>query len=149
MKRDTERRVLVEFQRMHDEMDRLFESLMPGHRLPARRHCLWCPPTDVYETADAAVVRVEIAGVQKDAFEISFVDNVLTITGVRRDRETEQRAYQQMEIWSGPFRTQAHIPWRVDVEAVEAHYADGFLVVRLPKLGRQATRVPIRASEEQ
>ncbi|RME44857.1 MAG: Hsp20/alpha crystallin family protein [Chloroflexi bacterium] len=149
MKKETERRVWAEFQRMHEEMDRLFESLLPGHRLPARRQCVWCPPTDVYETSDAAVVRVEIAGVKEEDFEISFADNVLTIAGVRRNRESEQRAYQQMEIWSGPFRTQAHIPWRVDVDAVEAHYADGFLVVRLPKVGRQVRQVPIRTSEEQ
>lgn len=148
MTRDTEWRVLAKFQRMHDEMDRLFESLMPGHPTLARRHCVWCPPTDVYETADAAVVRVEIAGVQEQDFDISFADNVLTVTGVRRDLETEQRAYQQMEIWSGPFRAQAHITWRVDVDAVEAHYADGFLVVRLPKVGRQVSRVSIQTSEE-
>jgi HSP20 family protein len=149
MKRDAEQHVWAEFQRMHDEMDRLFEGLLPGHKLPARRPCVWCPPTDVYETADAAVVRVEIAGVEEDHFDISFADNVLTIAGVRRSRETEQRAYQQMEIWSGPFRTQAHIPWRVDVGSIEAHYADGFLVVRLPKVGRQVKQVPIRTSEEQ
>ncbi|MFQ5594316.1 MAG: Hsp20/alpha crystallin family protein [Anaerolineae bacterium] len=148
MKRDTEQRVLAEFQRAHDEMNRLFESLMPGHKLPARRHCLWCPPTDVYETADEAVVRVEIAGVKEDELDISFADHVLTITGMRRNSETGQRAYQQMEIWSGPFRTHAHIPWKVDVEAVEAHYADGFLVIRLPKVGRQTKQVPIRTPEE-
>lgn len=149
MKRETERRMLNEFQRMRDEIDRLFESLAPGHRLPARDRCLWCPPTDVYETRDAAVVKVEIAGVEEDDFDISFVNNVLTVAGVRGDRESEPRAYQQMEIWRGPFRTQAYIPWRVDVNAIEAHYADGFLVVRLPKAGQQAKRVPIRSSEEQ
>lgn len=145
---DAERRVLIEFRRMHEEMDRLFESLMPAYKLPTRRHCVWYPPTDVYETPDAAVVRVEIAGVEEDDFEITFTDDVLIVAGVRRDRETEPRAYQQMEIWSGPFRTQARIPWRVDVNAIEARYADGFLVVRLPKIGRQARQVPIRTPEE-
>lgn len=149
MARKTERYALDQFQRMHDEMDRLFESLMPGHKLPARRHCVWCPPTDVYETADAAVVKVEIAGVAEDDFDISFVDSVLTVAGTRREQETERRAYQQMEIWQGPFRTQAYIPWPVEADAIEAHYADGFLVVRLPKAGRRAKQVPIRTSEEQ
>lgn len=148
MKQDTERHVLGQFQRMHDEMERLFESLMPGHRLPARQRCLWCPPTDVYETPSAAVVKVEIAGVDEDDFNISFADNTLTVAGVRRDREKEQRAYQQMEIWSGPFRTQVYIPWRVEADAIEAHYTDGFLVVRLPKESQSAKRVPVRADEE-
>lgn len=148
MKSDSERRMLNEFQRMRDEMDRLFDSLMPAHKLPARRHCVWRPPTDVYETADAAVVKVEIAGVDEDEFRISFADNVLTVAGVRQPQESERRAYQQMEVWAGPFRTKAYIPWQVDADAIEARYADGFLVVRLPKAGQQAKKVPIRKSEE-
>ncbi|RME06372.1 MAG: hypothetical protein D6803_06650, partial [Anaerolineae bacterium] len=31
---------------------------------------LWSPPTDVYETADNVIVRVEIAGMQKSEFSI-------------------------------------------------------------------------------
>ncbi len=148
MKRDTERRMLGEFHRMQDEMNRLFESLTPGHKFPAHHRCLWCPPTDVYETADEAVVKVEIAGVEEDNFQISFVDGVLTVAGARQDKGGGRRAYQQMEIWFGPFRTEVDIPWQVDSDAIEAEYGDGFLVVRLPKAHPQAKQVPIRTSEE-
>ena len=148
MKKHTGHRMLADVKRMQDEMDRLLETVMPGHRLPARRRCLWCPPTDVYETSDEAVVKVEIAGVNEDDFQISFADDVLTVAGVRQAEEACQRVYQQMEIWSGPFRTEVKIPWRVDADAIAAEYREGFLVVRLPKADPQAKQVPIRASEE-
>ncbi|KTC86209.1 hypothetical protein [Legionella cincinnatiensis] len=35
---------------------------------------LWYPPTDVYETDEAVIVKTEIAGVKLDDFNISFVD---------------------------------------------------------------------------
>lgn len=148
MKQDIERQMLGEFKRMRDEMDRLMEGMLPGRRLPPRHQCVWCPPTDVYETDEAAIVKVEIAGVEAGDFQISFADNVLTVAGVRQAKESCQRAYQQMEIWSGPFRTQVNIPWRVDSAAIEAEYDAGFLVVRLPKVQPQTKRVPIKSSEE-
>lgn len=148
MSTEMQRRMLGNFERMRHEMDRLFESVMPGQRLPARHSCLWCPPTDVYETLDAAVVKVEIAGVDEEAFRISFSDGTLTVSGVRQERGRQRRAYQQMEIWSGPFRTQVEIPWPIDADAVEAQYRDGFLTVRFPKSRSQSKQVPIRTTEE-
>ena len=147
--KDTEKLVMKQFQRVHDEMDRIFDSFMPGPQLSGRHQCVWRPPTDVYETSDAAVVKVEIAGVREEDFEISFADNVLTVAGVRHEQQNEQRAYQQMEIWRGSFCTEAYVPWRVNTDNIEAHYSDGFLIIRLPKADRQATQIPIRASEGQ
>lgn len=149
MTREMDERVFGDFQRMRNEMDRLFESLMPGHKLPpASQRCLWCPPTDVYETATEAIVKVEIAGVDEDDFQISFSDGVLTVAGKRREQGGGRRAYHQMEIWSGPFRSQVDVPWQVDADAIEAKYSAGFLIVRLPKARPETKEVPIRGSEE-
>jgi HSP20 family protein len=147
MKRDMEKQVLTEFRRMRDEIDRLFEGLVPGGALPARRQFMCSPPTDVYETVDMVIVRMEIGGMEDQDFQIAYAGGVLTIAGVRRDPEREPRAYQQMEIWSGPFRTQVKIPWHVDADRIEAHYHDGFLRVRMPKLTR-TTEIPVRSPEE-
>ena len=45
-------------------------------RLVSRPH-IWMPPTDVFETEDAIVIRVEIAGMKEDDFEISLATNEL------------------------------------------------------------------------
>lgn len=93
---------------------------------------LWTPPTDVYETEQDVVVRVEIAGMQKSEFSILLEGNLLTIQGNRPD-VAGRRAFHQMEIPFGEFRSQVELHWEIDHTAVRAEYKDGFLVVTLPK----------------
>jgi hypothetical protein len=61
---------------------------VPGQlRVPSRQHQSWRPPTDVYETDDFVVVKVEIAGVDEQGFSISLDANRWrSPTGVLRRR---------------------------------------------------------------
>ena len=93
---------------------------------------VWSPPTDVYETKNAYVVRVEVAGMREEDFEITVEDNFIMVSGSRPD-VPERRAYQQMEIRFGKFETVAGIPGPVDLDASSADYSEGFLTVTLPK----------------
>ena len=96
------------------------------------RSSIWSPPTDVYETEKAYVVRVEIAGMREDDFEVLLENDTLLISGSRPDL-TERRAYQQMEIRFGKFSTALTLPGSVNIEQARAEYKDGFLTVVLPK----------------
>ena len=93
----------------------------------------WSPPTDVYETEDAYVVRVEVAGMRETDFEIALVDGFLQVSGTRPD-VPERRAYHQMEIRFGKFSTSVGLPGAVDVDRSRAKYEGGFLTVTLPKI---------------
>ena len=93
---------------------------------------VWSPPTDVFETPDEYVVSVELAGMRDTDFEVVFDNGILTITGQRPDL-TERRAYHQMEIHFGKFSTAVRMPGPVDVERSLAEYANGFLIVKMPK----------------
>ncbi len=92
----------------------------------------WRPPTDVYETEDAMVVRVEIAGMKEEDFTISLEDRLLLVRGIRPDTP-ERRAYHQMEIPFGDFSTEVELPYPVAAGEIEAIYRDGFLRIVLPK----------------
>jgi len=92
----------------------------------------WSPPTDLYETEFSFNVRVEIAGMRDQDFEISMENNILFITGSRPD-QSERRAYHQMEIRFGKFDIAIGIPSEVNVEEATAEYKNGFLSVVLPK----------------
>lgn len=96
------------------------------------RSNIWDPPTDEYETDAAYIIRVEIAGMREDDFEVSLENNVLQISGLRSDLP-ERRAFHQMEIRFGKFVTAIGIPGPVDVEHATAEYNNGFLTVVLPK----------------
>ena len=94
------------------------------------RSNVWSPPTDEYETETAYVVRVEIAGMREEDFEVLLENDSLLIS---RSDFPDRRAYQQMEIRFGKFATSVNIPGPVDVDQAHAEYKDGFLTVVLPK----------------
>jgi len=96
------------------------------------RSNIWNPPTDQYEIEDAYVVRMEIAGMREEEFDISLENNFLLISGSRLDL-SERRAYQQMEIRFGKFASAISLPGPVNVDHTLAEYKDGFLVIVLPK----------------
>ena len=93
----------------------------------------WSPPTDVYETENNFIVRVEAAGMRESDFTINVEDNFLVISGIRSE-SPEWRAYRQMEIRFGEFSTAIELPLGVDASKADADYKDGFLNVILPKL---------------
>ncbi|MBC7878686.1 MAG: Hsp20/alpha crystallin family protein [Anaerolineales bacterium] len=93
----------------------------------------WSPPTDEYETEESYVVRMEIAGMREDDFEVSLEKNTLLISGSRTDTAHERRAYQQMEIQYGKFETAISLPGPVNIDLTRAEYKDGFLIIVLPK----------------
>ncbi|HND50471.1 MAG TPA: Hsp20/alpha crystallin family protein [Anaerolineales bacterium] len=93
---------------------------------------VWDPPTDLYETEEAYIVRMEIAGMREENFEVSLLNDTLYITGFRHDTP-EKRAVHQMEIRSGKFASMVRLSEPVNVEKSLAEYQDGFLTIILPK----------------
>ncbi|MCS6908754.1 MAG: Hsp20/alpha crystallin family protein [Anaerolineales bacterium] len=122
------------------ESFRRLEDTYPHGFLIARPH-LWRPSTDVFETEDALIVRIEVAGMREEDFTILLDSKYLTVRGVRVDT-SERRAYHQMEIPFGEFISEVELPFAVDAERIEAVYQAGFLRITLPKKPPQ--HIPIR-----
>ena len=102
----------------------------------------WNPPTDVFETEENLIVRVEIAGMKDDDFSIELNGRFLTIRGMRQDLP-ERRAFHQMEIPFGEFVIKLALPHPIEPGQVEAIYNNGFLRVILPKA--RPRQIPIGA----
>ena len=102
-----------------------------SNRWSSRRH-LWRPPPDLYETGQAYVVRLEIAGMEKGELNISLEGRSLAVYGVRK-LETERASYHQMEVRFGEFLSLVELPGHVQEESIRAEYNDGFLIVALAK----------------
>jgi HSP20 family molecular chaperone IbpA len=96
------------------------------------RSHVWRPPTDVFETDEIYVVRVEIAGMDEAEISIELHEQWLVIRGIRQD-VPERRAYHQMEISFGEFLSEIELPGPIIAEKVVAEYKGGFLKVFLPK----------------
>ena len=123
----------------------LGEPVASQRWVAARKHKVWRPPTDVYETDDCVVVKVEIAGMEDEDFQISLDGKRLIISGIRRD-PASKLGYQQMEILYGHFETDVHLSRAIEEDKIEAIYQNGFLVVRLPKV--KPRTVPVISVED-
>jgi HSP20 family protein len=90
------------------------------------------PPVDVIETSGEFLVRIEIAGVNENDFNIHLDQNVLMVSGTRADTG-KNYSFHQMEIHYGDFEIEVHIPHPVDRNSIKAEYKNGFLDILLVK----------------
>ena len=109
----------------------------------------WVPTTDIYATPDGdLMIRCELAGITRDAVDITFSNGVLSISGERRDRP-ENVTYYAHERHYGHFRRSMTLPEDVRDEDVNASFEDGMLEI-LIKGGatpREPSRIEIGGSE--
>ena len=120
---------------MHRQMSRFLDEVFRYGRPPSftAQQC-WSPPVDVFETDTAYVVKLEIAGIDRQGLEVTFNDGQLTVEGVRRDFSPHTKVIcHQMEIPYGPFKRSIFISRRIDVDHISADYVAGFLEICLPR----------------
>jgi HSP20 family protein len=137
-------RYLAHFKRAGKRPTILFTQ--HAHSLPA-----WTPALDMYETDEAMVVRLDLAGVDPNQTEVHAEQHTLTLRGVRRERHPsdghdEQRNYHMLEIPYGRFERVIPLPPGIDTEAAQANYRDGLLEITLPK--RLPRQVPINVDTQ-
>lgn len=141
---------------MEFEMQRCSaEAMRRLLELPPDVREFWLPKTDVYETPDELVVRIEVAGMRKDSLHVSLSadDRVLSIKGTRAERSIDERQkvrFHQLEVYFGSFERDVLLPPNVPVERdkLSATYRDGFLVVTLPKTAEVPTSRSIPIEEQ-
>ena len=114
--------------------ERLLEELWQSERLRLLMEPRWRPDADIYETASAFEIVVDLAGVGDDDFEVQLFEDALVVEGQRRLLAPRESAvYHAASIRQGPFRLNLSLPGPIDADRVEAHYDRGLLRVTLPK----------------
>ncbi len=134
-----------ELDQFERNVDRILNSFLPQQQ--RFRPVNWHPPTDVFETDQAVVVKVEIGGMKPEDFEIHYVGHVLTVRGDRRDSDENKRGVHLLEIAYGEFQIEIHLPGTHVETQIDAKYDNGFLYVRLPKPKEQtytAVRINVK-----
>jgi len=127
--------------RMRAKIDQVYQEMVGPSRWTVSQHThAWRPPTDVFETDDAVIVRVEVSGMRETDFNVTISDQLLAVSGLRQD-PSPKVAYHQMEVRYGEFRVEVFLHWAISESGIEAVYDNGFLQVVLPKARRQ--RIPI------
>jgi HSP20 family protein len=126
-------------------MDRMLSSLMLQDS--GQPPSMWRPPTDVYETEDAVVILVEIAGMDPDQIQVEFSDKILRISGTRSDKHRRAMAHC-LEVQYGDFSSEVYLPGQYDLDVIAAEYKDGFLTIALPKLKPEIRTIAVQSKKE-
>ncbi|NOZ19501.1 MAG: Hsp20/alpha crystallin family protein [Planctomycetes bacterium] len=127
------------------DMRKALQDFIACENTAARMSTLgWKPPTDVFETEHAVIVRMDIAGVNAKELLLGFDGrtNTLSIGGKRVDQQPERKTgYHQMEIIYGPFNRRIFIPKPINLDKVAARYENGFLEISFPKVAKARSQI--------
>jgi HSP20 family protein len=120
---------------LQDEVNRLFSTNFSrsfGDEGISRG--AWAPSVDIFENKDEIVLEAELPGMNREDFELTIENNVLTLRGERRfEKKDEADNYHRVERAYGAFTRSFTLPQTVSAENATAEYKNGVLRVVLQK----------------
>lgn len=127
------------------QMSSLVDPLQPGY-FGFSPSDTWAPAVNLYETDNAYLICVDLAGVDKNKLDIQLHGQQISIKGARQapvhpDGATNLGTQHQprrvrvhlMEIDHGSFSRLVEVPENVHRDSINAIYRDGLLWIELPR----------------
>jgi HSP20 family protein len=140
------------FQAMRREMDRMFDRFFGGgFGMPLSRRMFemepsWqgggegfgfsAPAIDFAEDEHAYHLTAELPGLSEKDINLSLSDDMLTISGEKREERQENekdKNFHYSERRFGSFRRMIQLPQHIDRDKIEANFKNGVLRVTVPK----------------
>lgn len=117
------------------QLDRWMNEALGDLRLGSGENLhTWFPATDVSETPEQLILRLEVPGLARDDIKLSVENNMLAVRGEKRqETATEGENFYRCERAYGSFERSFALPSHVDPERVKASIEDGVLTIRLPR----------------
>ncbi len=91
------------------------------------------PVADIYETADAFVVKLDMPGSSKEEIKLSIEPNRLTVRGTVGAQYGEDAKVFFSEIGRKNYVREFNLGNGVNHDAIDAQYENGVLTITLPK----------------
>lgn len=126
------------FSNLTRQANKMMEQLQKGFYYTTEG---WTPNVNLYETSNAYLVCVDLAGVEKEKIDVEVADHRLRLKGARavpsfwygeQDPHEKVRVHL-MEIDHGAFTREVEIPTDSDRQNIRASYRNGLLWIEIPK----------------
>lgn len=130
--------------RFADDMERMFEDFQ-GFRFPTffdrdfwpfRKEFEsfeWMPQIEVLQKNGQFMVKADLPGLTKDNVKVELTDELLTISGERKEeKEEKQEGFYRSERSYGRFYRQIPLPEGVKTQNAEATFRNGVLEIAMP-----------------
>lgn len=124
---------------LHREVDRVFDDFWRGFGAPSMFTGNGAPMkfdvrVDTTEDDKAYHVTAELPGMTEKDVEVTFADNMLTISGEKKEeKEVKEENVHRRERSFGSFRRSFTLPAEVDEAKIAASFKDGVMTIDLPK----------------
>ncbi len=123
-----------ELARIEQELNKVFNELVPTPKTEISEVTTWNPRVDIYEKDNKLVIEAEIPGAKKEDVEVKIKDNSVVIRGeVKKEEEEKEKTYYRSERFHGVFERVIPLPVEVKVEEAKATFENGVLKVEIPK----------------
>jgi HSP20 family protein len=149
--------------RFTKDMERLFEDFQ-GFRFPTFfktdfepfrmefDNVQWVPQVEVLHKNGQFMVRADLPGLKKEDIEVELTDDVLTISGERKELKEEKReGFYRSERNYGSFFRQIPLPEGTKTENATATFQNGVLEITLPaqKVEMTTRKLDIKEPKEE
>lgn len=149
------RRFATDMERLFEEFEGLrFPSLFGREFFPFTRefeHVGWVPEIEVLQKEGQFVVRADLPGLKKENVKVELTDNVLTISGERKEEKEEKReGYYRSERSYGSFYRQIPLPEGAKTDTATAEFKDGVLeiAIQAPEREPRPRLIEIKQGED-
>lgn len=117
-------------------LERLLEDFSPPRWRKEFERVAMTPSVEVHENKSYYTMKFDLPGVPKENIKIDLHDNVLTVSGERKEEKKEEdkekRTYLS-EVQYGAFTRSFTFPEGIDAERSEAKFENGVLSLNIPK----------------
>jgi HSP20 family protein len=105
----------------------------------------WVPQIEILQNNGQFMVRADLPGLTKDDVKVELTDDILTISGERKEEKEEKReGFYRSERSYGSFYRQIPLPEGVKTEKAAATFRNGVLEITMPA---QQVETPVRKLE--
>ncbi len=131
-----------EIESLQNEMNRLFESVLPNAKFSYEMGTSFAPAAEIEETQEAVLLKLEVPGLEAKDLDVEVTAEAVSIKGERREEtKTEEKGVTRSEFRYGSFQRVIPLPTRVQNDKVEAEYKNGILHLNLPKAEEEKNKV--------
>lgn len=129
------------YKTFYPKTSRMFDSLLPFSLSGSFNHPMFnnddefdfMPRVDVVETEQKFELHVALPGMEKENIKVEVKDNVLTISGERKQITEEGKTFKTVETRYGKFSRSFRLGEKTNASLIDAQFKNGILTIDIPK----------------
>lgn len=132
---------VAQVERLQRELDRMFARVDTAIGSGPHRFGTWLPETDVEQTEDATVFKLDLPGMTADQVKVGVHDHLVTVSGERHEEhEDKHEGFLSRERAVGHFERSLRLPANVKDDEIQASFKDGVLTIKVPRVAESKPR---------